>query len=438
MNDPLTLTITPRDPLIARDGRPFVAGLRMKSLDWFYPPVVAGSLRTLLGNLSGGFHSKEDPMYVSQTDELKAIGFGGPFPCENGQLYFPFPLDVEVSRDPNVGFQSYAARPVELSKEFGAGSGCDLPGGLEPALLPELDDQFKPQKKPAFLSADLMTAWLLDAKGQHLSVNGLEHWPTGFLQAPAKDRRMHVKMNFASGAGVKDAGLFQTVAMDLYELPRDDAHAKNGASPPSTTLSIRLDHPGGHASRLKELDSLSPLGGERRIAHWQITTTTPKDWTSPKPLTDAFKQLASQPRKIVRMVLATPAIFREGWKPAWLTTTALNGRTLLCGQIPNTEITVRLISACVGRWQPISGWGYEPSRSGAKADHGRVGAKAVRRMVPAGSVYFLEVIDGDVRTLAGRWLQSVSDDLQDRLDGFGLALWGLWSPQDDTHTFEVK
>ena len=29
------------------------------------------------------------------------------------------------------------------------------------------------------------------------------------------------------------------------------------------------------------------------------------------------------------------------------------------------------------------------------------------------------------------WLRSVCDERQDRLDGFGLALWGIWDGFDD-------
>ena len=47
-----SLEITCRDPIVCRDGRPFGAGQgnRMRSLDWPLPSVVAGSLRSALGN----------------------------------------------------------------------------------------------------------------------------------------------------------------------------------------------------------------------------------------------------------------------------------------------------------------------------------------------------------------------------------------------------
>ena len=51
------IEIQARDPLIARDGRPFGAGqgFRMHSLGWLLPSVTAGSVRSLLGKCAGGF-----------------------------------------------------------------------------------------------------------------------------------------------------------------------------------------------------------------------------------------------------------------------------------------------------------------------------------------------------------------------------------------------
>lgn len=88
----------------------------------------------------------------------------------------------------------------------------------------------------------------------------------------------------------------------------------------------------------------------------------------------------------------------------------------LVGEVPGSGLSVRLVSAVVGRWKPLSGWSYEK---------GRNGPKALRRMVPAGSVYFFEVLKGG-EGIADLWLHSVCDCVQDGRDGFGLALWGFW------------
>jgi len=86
-------------------------------------------------------------------------------------------------------------------------------------------------------------------------------------------------------------------------------------------------------------------------------------------------------------------------------------------------VKLNLVSACTGRWKPISGWSLEK---------GRRGPKPIRRLVPAGSVYFFEVLEGDASALAKNlWLRSVCDDEQDRRDGFGLALWGIWDYADE-------
>ena len=78
---------------------------------------------------------------------------------------------------------------------------------------------------------------------------------------------------------------------------------------------------------------------------------------------------------------------------------------------------VKLIAAIVDRWKPVSGWSLE---------RGNTGPKAVRRMVPAGSVYFLEMTEDRSFPVEDFWLRSVCDDETNQLEGFGLALWGTW------------
>jgi CRISPR-associated protein Cmr3 len=93
-------------------------------------------------------------------------------------------------------------------------------------------------------------------------------------------------------------------------------------------------------------------------------------------------------------------------------------------------LRLKLVSACTDRWKPISGWSLEKVSRGPKA---------IRRLVPAGSVYFFEVLSGDAGDLAKNlWLRSVSDEDQDRRDGFGLAVWGLWDFADEETTKSGK
>jgi CRISPR-associated protein Cmr3 len=105
------------------------------------------------------------------------------------------------------------------------------------------------------------------------------------------------------------------------------------------------------------------------------------------------------------MTLATPAIFRDGWRPSWLDT----------GVPFEGGPRLQLVGVCIQRWRAVSGWSYKTG-----------GPKAIRRMVPAGGVYFFESTSDDNSALASRWLRPVSDGKQEKRDGFGLAVWGTW------------
>jgi CRISPR-associated protein Cmr3 len=396
------LKISPHDPVIARDGRPFGAGSghRMKSLDWLYPSVAAGSVRTLLGKRSGGFAG-------DVPNELRKVEVAGPLPEIGGQLYFPRPLDIAVHKDNR---QVYALRPRPIRD----GSGFDWPcKPLDPAILRDDVQDFKPASLPAFWRADRMTDWLLDRdiaappappddeRDSRRAVREL--LAAGYLNIE-KDERMHVKIDPTSGAAAieNNAGmLFMTVGLALSSLTGLSEGEDAG-------FSLRVDNPGRFHTALDRLDAMHTIGGERRMIHLRAADSPA--WNCP----DALK--AVKDVRHLRLVLATPALFPEkGWLPGWLD-------DKLEGAPPGSDVKLRLRSVCLDRWKPISGWSYEK---------GRLGAKAIRRLVPAGSVYFFDVMDGQgYQCIENGWLRSVCDAPQDRLDGFGLALWGIWREEE--------
>lgn len=104
-------------------------------------------------------------------------------------------------------------------------------------------------------------------------------------------------------------------------------------------------------------------------------------------------------------MLATPGIFERGYLPTWV-----------CQAVPGIE--VRIVAAAVSRYQSISGWDYKKREP-----------KPSRRLAPAGSVYFFE-IEGDESAIDcfinNVWWRPISDAEQDRRDGFGVALVGVW------------
>ncbi|TEB13242.1 hypothetical protein Pmgp_00538 [Pelotomaculum propionicicum] len=153
---------------------------------------------------------------------------------------------------------------------------------------------------------------------------------------------------------------------------------------------------------------IAPLGGERRLVFWrQSKQVLP---SCPEALKEKIAALGH-----CRLILLTPAHFKAGWKPSWL----LESRE---------GVRPYLQTVALKRHQTVSGWDLE----------GKGKRKPTRRLAPAGTVYFLK-LNGDSeaikRWIDSIWLSCVSDGEQDRRDGFGLAVTGVWDGK--FHRMEV-
>jgi len=398
------LQITPHDPLIARDGRPFGAGQgnRMRGLPWPLPSVVAGSFRTALVKAGTGDFSGDMP-----TTLLEKVHVAGVFPVHERTLYLPAPNDA-VTEPTKDGKEIKAIHRVRPLENFG---GCDFPDDLPllPVMLPNDVIDFKASDSPAWWPVSKIADWLL---------NKPIIFDKEFLNAPVQSMRDHVAIEADRGAA-EEGKIFASSNLHVTHLPRfgvkGSEEAKNVKTFPErfaeVTLSARVTVPDNGFEHFKDFDIWHPLGGERRMVHWQKADSDL--WQCPDAIRDALKTATK-----VRMVLATPAIFKDGWRPGWLT----NG---LEGEL--SGIKLKLVGVSNGRWKAVSGWSLADTKDQPR------GPKPIRRMVPAGSVYFFEVAKpGDAAPLADLWLQSVSDDKKEQRDGFGLAIWGTWDSVQET------
>jgi CRISPR-associated protein Cmr3 len=308
---------------------------------------------------------------------LKNVVVHGSFPTVADELYFAAPQDAVLHAGDN---RILASRPMTLN----SGEGCNLPSSeLQPVCLPmHVGDDFKPGPLPAFWSGRKMAEWLMSSSGVGFTIPSHDE----SIDTPKVDDRTHVKVQHDSGAAEKRM-LFHTAGLAL---------------PDSVKLSLRVEACDNFDEILAQhLPMLHPLSGERRLVRWESVTT--KAWECPGQIQETVANAT-----FIRLVLATPALFQHGWLPDWLAR----------GVLPGTDIRVKLRAAVVDRWKPISGWSFETANPGAKP---------VRRLVPAGSVYFLEKVDPKPVPFDSLWLHSVSDSEQDQRDGFGLALWGIWA-----------
>lgn len=362
-----------RDPLLFRDGRPFAneqGALSARTLRLPQPGTLAGFLRTYLGNLHGWVWDADGAA------RAREISVAGPLLAKGERVLFPAPADAVVyAREGAVSIT--ALRPIALP----SGAGCDIPNGLLPLRVTE---DIKPEPAYAYWPADTIFAWLASPTGDLVPVPER-------ISGPEIEERMHVAVDDARRTSL-EGHLFTTEGLTFGTSDRSQGFAYTEWS-----LLVRM-----RGQEARDLDGLRPFGGEGRLAY--VESTEPQRWPQPSAaLTERLRDAGH-----VRMVLATPARFSRGWKPGWLDAT-------LVGVPPSApEVRLRLIAAAVPRRMGGSGWDYENRRP-----------KAVRWLVPAGAVYFFEVVEGDPVVLAhSAWLESVCDDEQDRRDGYGLALWG--------------
>jgi CRISPR-associated protein Cmr3 len=371
----LKYRIKPIDPLISRDARQFGAGSPMHSLNWLTNTVIAGAVRTVLWKENENRDSRDT------LEALKKIPVRGNFPILDGRIYFPRPLDIIKSVK-----DIYQIRPGEFPKDSGANMPIDE---LMPSF-PDAEEDFKPEKLNAFWEKNMMIQWLMHGKNDFTLKNECT------LSAPAQDERVHASINTSTGTS-NDGKLFSTTGLDfIHRNGNDKTFEQNRFSQEEISVDINdMNLPARF---------IAPVGGERRLAEFSRHEGDNILWECPEDFHGIIEGN-------LRLVLASPAVFANGWFPDWIDSETLTGI------IPNTNVHVKLISAVTERWQPVSGWSYERSNS--------LRHKPMRRAVPAGSVYFFKITDGtlDAKSV---WLKSICLNEQDINDGFGLVLAGKW------------
>jgi len=379
--------IEPRDGLAFRDGRPNDGRSQSRCLPFPMPQTVAGAVRTRIG-------LRADGSFGLTTDEAKSIALEGPLLARVGsgapELLFPAPGDALWFEDPvNKAKEILRLVPLENEKES-VFRGGHVPredwNHLLAVGLPESRDGKPPKGTPAFWQWSHMGTWLM----------GKIPNPGDVLRGEKpleQDRRMHVAIDPATGTYVEGA-LFGVSSLVF----RSRAEGEGLGKVQELALAFRCQHPS-----LKE--GLGFLGGKNQLANYRKTDGT--TWPScPEPLVKKVRE-GKDPARI-RLMLATPGIFRAGWRP-----------TRLLESGGPLGIRIKLKAAKVDRPLTLSGWDYVQRQT-----------KRTRRAVTAGAVYWLEIDgEGDARAqwIRDHWMKPVSDEEQDCRDGFGLALMGVWA-----------
>ncbi len=397
--------IEPHDPLIFRDGRPFnsTPGASARSLPFPFPSTIAGGFRTQAGlDQNGVFQTSK-----TNIDYVKSISIKGPFLVElDGESkitnwLLPAPQDamllLEISPADKTNVKIKKLVPIDLPNEaFTDLDSCPTTLLLVGMLSPPTNPTKPYSQAPKFWYWCKLAEWLLEAKDiDELTVSQLGH------NGPQEEIRTHVKIDPENQtANAKEGLLFQTRGLEFI-------HAKEGFSE-SKRLAIALE------TEVDITSGLAPLAGERRLVAWNKSS---QEFPFPQLLPSIAEKISQT--GACRVILLTPGYFENICNPTYL----LKGTEL---------IKPELKAVAVARPQVISGW-----------DFAQNSAKPTRRLAPAGTVFFLkfepqsdkEAIKKWVESI---WLNSVSDDQQSRLDGFGIAILGTWSGKNEQMQMEVE
>ncbi len=374
--------IVPRDPVVVGDGRgqPALASRLPNPLP--PQPTLAGFVRTAF--TGSGKVEKDKAVEV-----LQQVSLRGPFlesvTAAGSTIWVPAPLDAgRVGEDPLTRGALLRCAPDE-----GVSWEGEAPDYL--VHLPSKDAggrKLKIPVRPAGWPASTPALWPWEAAlGWALQEGGAEALLDQVSPNPPiqPEARVHVAIDPASGTAARQM-LFSSAGWRYAE---------------DVGLLVAVEAP----------SSLTPaatgvLGGEGRPARIHPQSRSLPAFDEPRWRRAWARLHAEHPGRLaLRVQLLTPGCF-GGWRP-----TAPPG--------------LRLLATVLGAHGAVSGWSLQ-SR----------GPRAVRRLVPAGSVYvFGPLADQDAFIALSRrlWLQPLDagqPDLANLLaapgsDGFGLALPGL-------------
>jgi CRISPR-associated protein Cmr3 len=404
----------PRDPLQVRDGRPFGPdpGARATSLPFPFPSTLAGGIRSRAGVDENGVfqYVGRDEATRRYLQRLKQLRVRGPLLVElakdngdikseeeqeaNGskisvaQYFLPAPSDALLfSGRTEETVRIHQLLPLELPPQ--AATDLDHRGLLFVGPADDGEPGKPSSNAPAYWSWKHFYTWMLhpselteeDLLPAHLGLRELE-----------RDRRQHVSID-SDKEIAKDGMLFETSGLE-FTAPGSGEQRLSNARRLALAVAAEDD-------AYETYPGLTGFGGERRICTWRKSSAE-----LPKCSEELEESIIAASH--CRLLLLTPACFGQGYLPEWLQ-----------GDAARRGITVELKAIAVQRPRIVSGWDLELGRP-----------KPARRLAPAGTVLFLSLqgqSDALRAWVRSTWMQCVSDKEEDRIDGFGLAVFGVWS-----------
>jgi len=371
----MRLFIRPNDILMFRDGKPFAGGEDHFARGTFPPPpsTIYGALRSHILSTAWPEFNKYASCDASIPETIKKeIGL----PDSNGSLTI---RQFNLAKIDEAGIQHFFPMPKDVVRKKGVDNSSlyilkpenmvtnkiktDLPCNLFHLWCPEEE------------ALESVTGFLSDAAMiKYLKGEPPDTWtqPQNLYET---EERTGIRKSKTSRS-VETGGLY---SVEYYRLNEGIGFV------------VEVD-----CTELLPVLGLLRLGGDHRSANY-----TKISWRD-IPVEPIKEKIAQHKR--FKIVLTSPAIFKNGWFPGDVDEKTFEG-TL-------NSISVKLIGACVGK--PIGVGGFDLVKRMPKV---------MKRAVPTGSVYYFELKNNNADELFKQiWLKSISDEKAQ--EGFGISLIG--------------
>src|SRR2546423_4791975 len=169
MGNDIVWIIEPRDPFIARDGKPFGVGGRAGSLPFPFPSTTTGGIRTRAGLTQGSFIDSNGQPHQGLISAVRQIAVRGPLlvEVEDGEIktwLMPAPADALLLEDKLDNRKAYINRLVPLDADTDLTNLNQAPHEYDKLRLVGLTDpdQRKPfNGAPRFWYWERFKEWLL-------------------------------------------------------------------------------------------------------------------------------------------------------------------------------------------------------------------------------------------------------------------------------------
>ncbi|WP_419780212.1 type III-B CRISPR module-associated Cmr3 family protein [Maridesulfovibrio sp.] len=401
-------TISSDDLIILRDGRPFgEAGIfGGTSLDWPYPQTIAGMVRSAVG-----FNS--DPDFFknkANIPKILSVGISKITPLlDSGhdEYLLPIPADLCFTGQEERQVHVLSCHPLL------EGEGTDI--RCAHWLYPSLGTAEKPEPKPAFIRQQFAQQYLDGSLSICTEVHDID---ADFVSGPVQETRLHSAIDeythsVETGKLFAESGLYLTAPRSSGAAVQTDDRLYAAQNEHGVLGDIKI---GFELSGLEEGMSMPEsayLGGERR----RVAVEMCESALYPEvPVMDGNE-------RFLKLLLTTHGDFGS-WAPYWLVP---DGDESKCNWVsePRSGVRIRLRSAVLSGWAPISGWDYV-----------KFCPKPFRKLVCPGSVYLVELEDPSEsqKFVDSLWGASIcGPDSQSELDGYGQVVIGK-----GMHIFEDK